>query len=77
MNFPRLSIVPVDDMHHLSDFKIDLSEVVLCALVGFSLQGKRVLGPYSEDSSPVIMVFMKSGSLFVESSMSCESWVYG
>ena len=26
---------------------------------------------------PVIMVFMKSGSLFVESSMSCESWVYG
>jgi hypothetical protein len=28
-------------------------------------------------SSPVIMVFMKSGSPFVESSMSCESWVYG
>ena len=23
------------------------------------------------------MVFMKSGSLFVGSSMSCESWVYG
>ena len=30
-----------------------------------------------KDSSPVIMVFMKSGSLFVESSMSCEFCVYG
>ena len=33
--------------------------------------------PYTQDSSPVIMVFMNSGSLFVESSKSCESWVYG
>ena len=32
---------------------------------------------YTQDSSTVIMVFMKSRSLFVESSMSCESWVYG
>ena len=30
--------------------------------------------PYTENSSPVVMVFMKSGSLFMESSM---SWMYG
>ena len=30
--------------------------------------------PYTQHSSPVIMVLMKSGSLFVKSSM---SWVYG
>ena len=29
---------------------------------------------YTQDSSPVIMVFMKSGSVFVESNM---SWVHG
>ena len=29
---------------------------------------------YTQDSSPVIMVFMKSGSLFVKSSI---PWVYG
>ena len=28
------------------------------------------LYPYTQDSSPVIMVFLKSGSLFVDSSMS-------
>ena len=37
--------------------------------------------PYTQDSSHVLMVIMKSRSLFVESSMSCqtgdESWVYG
>jgi hypothetical protein len=33
--------------------------------------------PYTQDSSSVIMVFMKSGSLFVESSLSYESWMYG
>jgi hypothetical protein len=32
---------------------------------------------FAQDSLPVIMAFMKSGSLFVESSMSFESWVYG
>ena len=28
-------------------------------------------------SGPVIKVFMKSGTLFVESIMSCDFWVYG
>ena len=44
----------------------------------FFLQKSRLLTlliqEIAQDSSPVIMVFMKSGSLFVESSM---SWVYG
>ena len=39
------------------------------------------LYPYTQDSSPVIVVFMKSRSQFVESSMSSEtgdkSCVYG
>ena len=60
----------VNGKHHLS-------EVFFSALVGFSLLGFdfRIV-PYTQDSSSVIMVFMKSGSLFVESSISCESWVY-
>ena len=29
--------------------------------------------PHTQDSSPVMMVYMKSGSLFVEFSMSCET----
>ena len=33
--------------------------------------------PNTQDSSPVIKVFMKSGTLFVESIMSCDFWVYG
>ena len=36
--------------------------------------------PYTKDSYPVIMMFIKSGSLFVKSSISSEtgdeSWVY-
>ena len=31
------------------------------------------LNPYTQDSSPLIMVFIKSGSLFLESSMYCET----
>ena len=68
-DFSSLSIGSADGKQHLS-------EVVFSALVGFSLQGKwqndLVSGsyPYTQDSSPVIMVFMRSGSLFMESSMS-------
>ena len=70
----RLSIASVDGKQHLS-------EVVLSVLIGFSVYWKwsndLVYGMYlyTQDQSPVIMVFMKSESLFVESSMSCESWI--
>ena len=72
--FSRPSIASVDGKQHLS-------VVVFSALVEFSLQGKwrnNLVSrsyPYTQDSSAVvlIMVFMKTGSLFVESSM---SWGY-
>ena len=47
---------------------IMLASVVSGQRARLQIQGSRV-----QDSSPVIMVLMKSGSLFVESSM---SWVY-
>ena len=71
--FPSLSIASYDSKQHLS-------EVVFSTLVGFSLYGKwgndLVPGsyPYTQDPSTVIMVFVKSGSLFMEPGM---SWVYG
>ena len=49
------------------DGKQHLSEVVFSGIVGFSLLGKLMTDlvsgsyPYSQDSSPVIMVFIKSG----------------
>ena len=52
--FSRLSIASVDGKQHLS-------EVVFSALVWFSLSSGIW---YTQDSSPVIMVFMKSGSLW-------------
>ena len=62
--FPCLPIVSVNG-------KQDLSEVVFNWI--FIDDSDLVSGsyPYTQDSSSVIIMLMKSGLLFVESSMSC------
>jgi hypothetical protein len=51
---------------------------VIVILESFQVLNILFLGRSSnQNGMPGIMVFIKSGSLFVEASMSCESWVYG
>ena len=65
----RLSIASVDGKQHLSEVRFSSRRIFIV---------RKMTGsgsyPYTQDSSLVIMVFMKSGSLFLECSM---SWVYG
>ena len=53
----------------------NLSEVLFSALVDFFYDWDLVSGSYpdTQDSSLVIMVLMKLGSLFLKSSMFCET----
>ena len=69
--FSHLLIVSVDGKQHLSEVVFSGS---LRIFVVRKMTGSRSY-PNIQDFSRMIVVFMKLGSLFVESRMSCESWV--
>ena len=62
-------IVPLYPDIVTTDYGVQVGGVTVCDVQHVLLD----LYPYILDSSPVIMVFMKSGSLYVEYSMSCET----